>query len=85
MESPLKKFLERYRHLIPKSRIIKERVVEVLKEECNISLEENQINVRNSIVYLRIPSNARSIIYRKKNTLIKNINEGGKVNIEDIR
>lgn len=85
MENPLQNFLSRYKNLIPTSRVIKEVVVRVVGNECGISLEENQVDVRNSIVYLRIPPSARSMIYRKKNTLLERINAEGNAVVGDIR
>lgn len=85
METPLQNLLSRYKNLIPASRAVKEAVVKTVGEECDLALESNQVDVRSSIVYLRVSPSARSLIFRKKNTLLERINGDIDVTIQDIR
>lgn len=85
MESPLKAFLERYKNLIPTDRVIKETVVEVLEEVCDVSIETNQVTVRRGVVFLRVSPHVRALVYRKKDQLMQEVSSRSGKDITDVR
>lgn len=49
----LQKFLSRYTHLIPPEGSKRKKILEVIQNECGIRLEEKEIKLQGSGVYLQ--------------------------------
>jgi hypothetical protein len=78
-------YLDRFKSIGLKEQFAKEAIVAVFAKY-QIPLEKKQIKIKNNTVFVAVSSLAKSVVYRKKQTIIEEIASApGGVRYTDIR
>ncbi len=68
--NPLANFLEKFAVLLSKSRDVKKSFLVSLKSKANITLAENEIDVKDNIVYIKSHPAVRMEIFMRKKAIL---------------
>ena len=64
-------FLEKFKHLGLKERLVREVVAKIVSEECAIPVGIELVQYKNAVVTLKLPLAAKSQVYIKKGQILK--------------
>ena len=81
-------FLSKFRHLTPPNQFIKKECISVIKDMFNIEIKEENMSVRNNIIYINTSSTVKSELFIRKESLLRELSRriaGYNKNIIDIR
>jgi hypothetical protein len=69
----IKLYLERFKNLLPPDDQLKTLLVEIIKEECGVSLEKKSITVSRWSVFVKAPAAAKSEIYLHREQILERL------------
>lgn len=87
MEFNIHTYLKKFKNLTPSDRFIKENLIKVVDEVISIKLENKNISIQSSVIFLSIhPMEKHTILLNKKQILdVLHTNISNKFYIKDIR
>ena len=69
----IKLFLSKFRYLTFSNQLIKKEFTLVIKEILNIEIKKENISVKNNIIYINTYSVIKSVVFIKKESLLKEL------------
>ena len=78
-------FLEKFSKNIQSNENQKQQIIEIIKNQTNITLKEVDIEIKNNIIYTNSSTAIKNKIFIFKNKIIENINLSSQIKILDIR
>ncbi len=64
-------FLEKFKNVGLKERLLKGVVVKIIAEECGINITLDNVQLKNTIITLKIPITSKSQVFIKKLKILK--------------
>lgn len=84
-EGNLSDFLNVFKHLLSHEEIIREDIIESIKNHTGVSLEKKQLTIKNSVCEINCHPALKNEIFLKKKIIMNSLKETTHKKISDIR
>jgi hypothetical protein len=79
-------YLEKFKKLEPAGDTVKTASIQAIFEVVGVKIEKNEMNVRDGVLFLVIPSAVKNEVYMNKGAILEKIKEAlGEKAVKDIR
>ncbi len=85
MFSDISKFLEKFSKKVDLSDSNKDKIIEIIKKEVNFEVTKENIEIKDSAIYLRVSPGLRNQIFINKSKIIEEIAKETTLPIVEIR
>ena len=81
----IEKFLEKFSKNIKNTEIYKKQILEIIKNQIEVNIPEESIEIKNNIVYIKLSPAYKNKIFIYKKQILEDISSSLSIKIVDIK